>query len=258
MSEQAQRSYDGPTIVVPSVKLSGADILVKHVLSRYPSVTLKSGENGVINDEVLYTKEQELLYAAEQADVVIVPIRHPKVVAKLWSETHEIVPDFFQMWQSIQKFRKLDNVVFLPMDSDNLEQRINDLADQTKLKLNSRPRVSAEERQIMELRAWAIEYDSLRDIAKWNAPTDDSKRLWTPVYKYVGEEVHDLVDDIEDWIADIYGEEDPEERPSRKEAESRRRGKRQKNTWKHKCPEAGKIVHSKKGEVCEHCGGEES
>ena len=114
------------TIIVPSVKQSGGDILVKHILSSYPEGSFKAPDSdGVIHDHVLYTKLDRLLDLADMGNPVIIPIRHPKVVAKLWeSAGEELMPDFFQMWEDIMKFRNLPNTHYLPMDDKDVKLAI--------------------------------------------------------------------------------------------------------------------------------------
>jgi hypothetical protein len=108
----------------------------------------------------------------------------------------------------------------------------------------------------MALRAWNIEYSDLYEVKSYREGDEGAVPLLSPV----GDAVQDMVDDIEGFLAHVYGNEDPDEKPTRQQQEQKRRDGRTrapKNTWKHKCPKAKKLVHTKKGEICAECGAEE-
>jgi len=231
------------TIIVPSVKHSGADILTKHILAAYEPATFKDPASGdVVSDHVLYTKIHALIALAESGNPCIVPIRHPRLCAMLWQQNgDELSPDFFQMWNSIQLFTEVPSVHFLPMDADDLTTRIKVIAEETGLRLSTSLGLSEEESRILALRPWNFEYDEIRDH---------------------GDRVQDLVDDSEEFLVSIYGEQDPEQEPSKEEKAAKRKKKARekrapKNMWKHPCPAKEEEIFTKKGEICVHCGAEE-
>ena len=232
-----------PIIIVPSVKHSGANILVKHLLKSYPPGTLKNYiEGGIIHDHVLYTKlPQFMALMSSDNTPVIIPIRHPKVVAKLWDRAgDELNPDFYQMWSAIQKFRERDNVQYLAMDTDDLPTRIEVVATNSELQFSAEMMLDSAEKVEMSMRAYQVRYEELTEGAR----------------------VQELTDDLEDFLGNIYGATDPEEEPSKQDAEDARKKKARqkkapKDTWKHACPIKEEDVFTNNGEVCKFCGAEE-
>jgi len=230
------------SILVPSVQHSGADILVNHFLASYPQGTLKGITEGVIiHDHVLYTKLPTLLSIAKHSDQVIIPIRHPKVVAVLWERNHlELDPDFYQMWDAIQQFAELDNVHFLAMDVDDMDQRIEVVEINSKLQFEHNFLLTEREKQDFALRPYNIKYTDISD----------------------GLRVQELSDDLEDFLSHVYGVVDPNVPPSREESEKARKKKAQearppKDSWKHICPATDEAAYTKKGQICKNCGAEE-
>ena len=176
--------------------------------------------------------------AAEEGAVTVIPIRHPKVVAKLWEESREeLIPDFFQMWGAIQLFKGLENVYYLPMDVDDVQAKAAEIGSKAGLRVNSGLRLSELDKSIMSVRAFDVEYAELAH----------------------GDAVQDLVDDLEEFLGEIY-EGASLEAPSKQDKEKKRKaGKARvpKNKWKHVCPVAKDVVLTAKGEICPECGGQE-
>lgn len=111
-------------VVIPTIKHSGSNLVLnafladgfEHEMVKGPRLDAK---NTVVMDHVLYTKTRKLMDLAEDADVVIVPLRHPNLMALSWAKQGEdLDPDFFQMLRDIEQFMNLPNAVVLPLGGD--------------------------------------------------------------------------------------------------------------------------------------------
>ena len=226
-------------IIVPSVKHSGGDVLTDHLLEAYPKGTIKAPDSGVVvHAHTLYTKINKLLDLAKGEGVVtIIPVRHPKVVASLWAASgDELNPDFFQMWDSLERFMALDNAVMIPMDDDDYVARAKTALDKLGIDVRTPDFLPNGTKALMSLRAHKV---------KWSEVPEQ-------------ERVQDLVDDMEGFFAEVYGY-DPEDEPDKKEKEKKRKSRKAKapaDTWKHTCPVTKEEVNVKDGEICDQCGAE--
>tara|TARA_R110000803_G_scaffold206573_1_gene273939 strand:- start:16374 stop:17105 length:732 start_codon:yes stop_codon:yes gene_type:complete len=241
-------------ILIPSVKYSGASILINQMMNSYPVSTLKSPEDGIVQDHVIYTKMDDLLYLASKSDFIVIPVRHPKVVAKLWLDNgEEISEDMFQMFHSIVEFQSLDNVIFIPMDVDDLFDRVKKIKS---VEINPKPRLSISQSAEMALRAYNIKYEDLFEV---ESRVRNERGVLRAIKAPVGDKLQELCDDIQGFLDDVYGC-DPEVKPDRKLKEKKRVNKKAsapKNSWKHECIKTGENAYTPKGQICVDCGGEE-
>ena len=238
-------------ILIISVKHSGENILADKMLYDYPRSTLKERGDGLIIDHLIYSKLGDLMDLAEEADIVVIPIRHPKVVAKLWLDNgEEITNDYFQMWEAISNFEEMDNVVFLPMDTDDLSERL----EAVDLKVKQRQVISQSEKAELAIRAYQIVYEELFEVIGHI----ETSRGISPLMKPVGDKVQSLTDDVQVFLDRVYGY-DTDEKPTKAANEKKRKAIKKrapKNHWKHHCPVSDEQVFTPNGEVCSVCGGE--
>jgi hypothetical protein len=214
-------------ILVTGVAMSGADIITGHLLSAYPRSTLKGGGDGVIADHIIYSKMPRLAEMAKRADLVLIPIRHPKVVAKLWRNVGlELDPDFVSAWRGLEKF--FPDAIFLPMDSDDFNSRVADV-DVENATSSEFWLLSEKQSREMALRPWDIEYADLGEDA---------------------EKVRALTEEMAPLLADVYGVGELKP-PAKKETPA------PKNSWEHQCLIAKEVVITDRGAICRHCGAEE-
>ena len=113
-------------VVVPTVKHSGSHTVLNSFLEYgFEQRPLKgfdqsATEKVVLMDHVIWVKEERMLDIAAAADHVVIPIRHPRLVAYSWvSQGEELVPDFFQMYKSLVPFVELPNALTLPLGVTN-------------------------------------------------------------------------------------------------------------------------------------------
>lgn len=119
-------------VVIPTIKHSGSHLCLNAFLGngfeQVPLKNYKGGPNTVCMDHILYTKQRKLLEIAKTADLVVVPLRSPNLIALSWGNLgEELDPDFFQMLKDIKPFLELDNAVVLPLGGP--EQVVQDAVD---------------------------------------------------------------------------------------------------------------------------------
>ena len=127
-------------VLIPTIKHSGSHLCLDAFLGAgFTQGTVKSGwteGDSVIMDHVLYTKLRQMTNLAEQADVVIVPIRHPNLIAVSWGlQGEEIRPDLFQMLKDIKPFMLRDNSIVLPLGGDT-DSQVDAIAAATQVRID--------------------------------------------------------------------------------------------------------------------------
>ena len=130
------------TVLIPTVRHSGSHLaLDTFTEAGFEQITLKAfkpGTKNVMMDHVLYTKVDKLLDIAAKA-VVVIPIRHPLVVALSWQRNgEELSPDFYQTWEDLMKFTALPGALLLPLDLPNVDEYCDAIEKVTKVRPNAK------------------------------------------------------------------------------------------------------------------------
>lgn len=128
------------TILIPTVKHTGSYLVLNSFKAagyeQQPVKTFKPGKMTVVMDHVLYTKVGRMMDIAEQSDAVIIPVRHPLLVAYSWAKQgEEMSPDFYQTWKSLRDFASLDNALLLPLGIDN-DEYVEAIRDKTGVRID--------------------------------------------------------------------------------------------------------------------------
>lgn len=127
-------------ICVPTVQHTGSFFVTRHLLDGYPEQPIRTDNyaSGVYFDHVNPEKRVFWQPLLDCANAIIVPLRHPVIVAESWRRKGKPLDDMYAQWDMLIDFVDPYQPAYLPLDVDIRDAHLGAINERYNLKLQTR------------------------------------------------------------------------------------------------------------------------
>lgn len=140
-------------VCVPTVQHTGSYFVANHLFSDWPKHPIKNAplEHGVYFDHVWPHKRQWWEELFEETDAIIVPLRHPAVVAESWKRRGRPFREMCDQWRMMRDVIDAYEPSYLPLDVEDRQSYLDAINERYGLSLATSWPVIHSKRQTNEI-----------------------------------------------------------------------------------------------------------